>query len=98
MLNETLLPFGKPAAYWPVRPVPAMSALHRWRLTGIKGVNGQMVKLETVKIGGRRFTSKEAVLRFIWNQNEPAAPQTTTKRRASSEDVLRAMGVLSPSS
>jgi Protein of unknown function (DUF1580) len=35
------------------------STLHRWRRLGVRGH-----KLETVVIGGRRFTSREALQRF----------------------------------
>ncbi|MBX3437201.1 MAG: DUF1580 domain-containing protein [Planctomycetaceae bacterium] len=39
---------------------PNISTLHRWRLHGVRGH-----KLETVLVGGRRFTSDEALERFI---------------------------------
>jgi hypothetical protein len=93
MLNETLCPFEKPATYWPTKPLPARSALHRWRLTGVKGENGQRVKLETIKIGGRRYTSKEAVERFILAQNAMPAPKVPEKKRPNSSDLLEAMGI-----
>lgn len=57
--NEKLYPL--PKAYElasGVRPHP--STCHRHRLHGINGV-----QLETVKCGGRRMTSVEAVLRFF---------------------------------
>ena len=38
---------------------PHVSTIHRWRLRGIRGI-----RLETVLIGGRRFTSREALARF----------------------------------
>ena len=52
----------------------------RWRLRGIRGV-----KLETIKIGGRRFTSAEALARFI-EQSTAAAdglplPTRTNRQR-----------------
>lgn len=37
-----------------------LSTVHRWRLRGVAGV-----KLETVLIGGRRYTSREALQRFF---------------------------------
>jgi Protein of unknown function (DUF1580) len=40
------------------RPHP--SSCHRWRLRGIRGV-----RLETLRLAGRRVTSVEAVRRFI---------------------------------
>lgn len=41
-----------------------ISTLHRWRLRGVGGA-----KLETFKIGGKRFTSTEAIQRFIAELN-----------------------------
>lgn len=60
--NETLIPF---------RDVPAWtkeqlgrrihpSTIHRWRLRGARGV-----KLETLLVGGTRYTSSEALNRFF---------------------------------
>lgn len=42
----------------------------RWRWAG-KGVRG--VRLETIVVGGQRFTSVEAVSRFIAALNEPGS-------------------------
>ena len=55
--GEALLTFIEAAAFLPRRP--NLSTLHRWRLRGVRGV-----RLETCLIGGRRFTSKEALDRF----------------------------------
>ena len=55
--SETLLSLSAAAKLLPGRPHP--STLHRWRLRGLRGV-----KLKTVLIGGRRFTSSEALSRF----------------------------------
>jgi Protein of unknown function (DUF1580) len=56
--NETLISFQEAPAFVPGRP--HISTLHRWRLRGVRGV-----RLETVLIGGRRFTSREALQRFV---------------------------------
>jgi hypothetical protein len=56
--NEQLLSLREAAASLPTRP--HICTVHRWRLRGIGGV-----KLDTVKIGGRRFTSLEELDRFI---------------------------------
>lgn len=56
--TENLLSFSDAAAILPDRP--HLSTLHRWRLHGVKGV-----QLETVLVGGRRYTSNEALARFI---------------------------------
>jgi hypothetical protein len=54
--SETLLSLTEAASLLPGRP--HLSSLHRWRLRGVRGV-----KLETVLVGGRRFTSHEALER-----------------------------------
>ena len=73
----------------------SLATLHRWRLNGVRGV-----KLETVLIGGLRYTSREAIVRFIAAQNAddtPAAPVITpAQRRRQSESArqeLERMGV-----
>src|SRR5436190_235143 len=57
LLAETLIPFSQAARELPGRPHRA--TLHRWRSRGVRGV-----KLETCLVGGRRFTSYEAIKRF----------------------------------
>jgi hypothetical protein len=56
---------------------------------------GIFVKLETLKSGGRRLTSREAIARFIAAQNAadvPAAPTiTATQRRRQSEAARLAL-------
>lgn len=91
MLNETLCLFCRPADYWPVRPLPHRSALHRWRMAGVKADDGQVVKLETIRIAGKRYTSKEAVARFIEAQNATAVKKPPEPRRPSSGDILDAI-------
>ena len=56
--NETMRPLSD--ACKEIEGRPHVSTLHRWRLRGVRGQ-----KLETVLIGGRRFTSLEALDRFI---------------------------------
>ena len=60
MLEETeqIVPLADAAKLLPWKP--HIGTLHRWRLRGIRGV-----KLETIRIGGRTFTSKAALRRFI---------------------------------
>jgi uncharacterized protein DUF1580 len=57
--NENLLPCSEVARETPGEP-PHASTVRYWRVHGIRGV-----KLETVMIGGRRYTSKEALQRFF---------------------------------
>jgi len=57
------------------RPHP--STLHRWRLRGIAGVH-----LETVRCGGKRLCSVEAVRRFLSAVTAATdGPQTATTSR-----------------
>ncbi len=75
--NETLVPFSKVSGEVPGRI--HLSTAHRWRLRGIRGVT-----LETVLIGGRRFTSKEALSRFFAATTAAAngeAPTACTSKR-----------------
>jgi hypothetical protein len=76
---ETLLSLPDAAKALPNRP--HTSTLHRWRLRGVRGV-----KLETCLIGGRRFTSQEALERFTGSTTAAAdgepMPVRTPARRA----------------
>lgn len=56
--EETLIPFQRAPALLPKRP--HIATLHRWRVRGVRGV-----VLETCLIGGTRYTSHEALQRFI---------------------------------
>ena len=55
--SETLVPLSEAAAHVP--QAPHASTVQRWFLRGVRGV-----RLETVLIGGKRFTSVEALDRF----------------------------------
>ncbi|MGE3819866.1 MAG: DUF1580 domain-containing protein [Isosphaeraceae bacterium] len=60
---ETLIPLGEVPDHVP-RPEGAprvnASTVWRWRKTGVRGAT-----LETVAVGGRVYTSAEALARFI---------------------------------
>ena len=56
--NESLLSVAEAAKLLPRRP--ALRTIWRWIERGCNGV-----RLETVKIGDRRFTSREALHRFV---------------------------------
>ena len=77
--TETLIPFNAAREAFPGGKRLALQTLHRWRLHGVRGT-----KLETILIGGSRFTSAEAIQRFIAAQNpaESAEPAITGKQRA----------------
>lgn len=59
---ETLVPIGKGGKLFPY-PV-GRTALERWMRHGVRGV-----RLESILIGNRRFTSEEAIQRFVERTN-----------------------------
>jgi|GEM_PF-648450 len=82
--TETLVSFSDARSAFPgIDRRLSLATLHRWRLHGVRGV-----RLETVLIGGLRYTSREAIDRFIQAQNAadvPAAVITPAQRRRQSE-------------
>jgi hypothetical protein len=56
--TESLLSLADAAKALPGHP--HITTLWRWRKCGVRGV-----RLETVLVGGRRYTSREAVERFV---------------------------------
>lgn len=91
--TETLVQFSEASRNFPGKPV-CIQTLHRWRLRGVRGN-----KLESCLIGGIRFTSKEAIQRFIEAQNagdqKPVKPSASqrSKRSAAAQRELQKMGV-----
>ncbi len=69
------------------RPHP--STLHRWRLRGIAGV-----RLETVRCGGKRLCSVEAVRRFLADvtaaTDGASTPARTSRQRQAAIDRAEA--------
>ena len=47
------------------RPTINVTTIQRWIREGIQGKDGDMVKLEAVRIGSRLVTSKPALDRFL---------------------------------
>jgi hypothetical protein len=84
ILEETLLSLPDACSAFPGRKV-SRATLHRWRLSGVRGV-----VLETVMIGGRRLTSLEAIKRFLDAQNEQPVDSLTATDRAVRSAVARA--------
>ena len=58
--EESLLTLAQARSAFPGRERLGLATLHRWRLNGVRGV-----RLETILIGGLRYTSREAIERFI---------------------------------
>lgn len=74
--SEELIHLPEARALFPQRP--ALNTLHRWRLKGVRGV-----RLETILIGALRYTSREAIRRFIAAQNAADAGHTPDPAAAS---------------
>ena len=92
--SESALSLSQAARSLPGRP--HLSTIHRWRLNGVRGV-----RLETFLVGGRRFTSREALDRFSERvtaaANGEPAPRRTNRQRAAAisqaERELNAAGI-----
>jgi len=67
--TETIIEFDVARTAFPGDKRLSLATLHRWRLKGIRGV-----RLETILVGGRRCTSREAIGRFIAEQNAGDTP------------------------
>lgn len=66
---------------------PHVSTRWRWALHGVRGQ-----RLESVVVGGVRYTSHEAVRRFLQRLNQPGAvpePPNRAAERASAELAAR---------
>lgn len=85
--SETIITLGEACRAIP--PNGASDAtMARWIQKGVRGV-----KLETLLIGGRRVTSREAISRFIAAQNAddaPAVPVITASQRKRQSEAARA--------
>jgi len=92
--TETVLSLNQAAKAAPGRP--HLATIWRWAQRGVKGV-----KLETIVVGGRRFTSSEAIERFIARttaaaNGEPAPIRTPRQRQraiAAAEAALARDGI-----
>ena len=65
---------------------------------GIRTKSGRIVRLETIKIGGRRWTSAQAVHRFVEAQNTDADERQTPdpidgETRAADDKFLDSLGL-----
>ena len=86
---ETLIQFARARSAFPCDRRVSLATLHRWRSNGVRGV-----RLETCLIGGLRYTSKEAICRFISAQNadeQPVAAIAPAQRQRQSEAARLAL-------
>lgn len=89
ILNETIVSIHAAAALYPGRrPGKKLNftTIWRWVTKGVRSTNGQLVRLEAVRLGARWVTSREAIARFSRRLTTPTdAPTTTSKRRTPSQ-------------
>jgi len=86
VVTEDLIPFCEARTAFPGGKRLSLATLHRWRLHGVRGTH-----LETVLIGGSRYTSSESISRFIAAQNatETSVPQFTPSQRQRMSEAAR---------
>jgi len=85
--SEKVIPLGAAAKYTPGRPHKA--TIYRW-------TNSENNPLETLKVGGRLYTSVEAIHRFIGRCTNPDSvpqPVTNSARQLAVEKELAAAGI-----
>jgi len=95
MLNEHLITFAEAARTLPGGGVH-IATVHRWHLRGVGGI-----RLESLMRGGVRYTSTEAIARFIANttaaaNGEQPVVQTAKQRQRAidaAEKELAASGI-----
>jgi hypothetical protein len=93
--SEELVPLTNVATMVPPRPNGkrmAVTTAWRWATVGVRGH-----KIEVVRIGGSKYTSREALGRFLKAINspdqKPAMRKTRKRRIAAAERVLDKAGV-----
>jgi hypothetical protein len=84
---EQLLTFNQAAQYLPERSRPSAATWWRWWRTGVRGV-----RLETVLVGGRRYTTKDSVQMFAARLTAAAdgAPVPVRSPARRERDIARA--------
>ena len=86
LLDEDLLPFAQGVRSLPGRP--SVSAGYRYIGRGCRGVH-----LETIVVGGRRFTSRQALRRFVAGTtaaaNGPSLPKPMATHDSDDDRLTR---------
>jgi len=92
LLDETLVSLAAAPKYFPGNP--SQSAVQRWMRRGSRGA-----VLETILICGKRYTSKEAIARFLRGQLRIEAERPAPTRTMSKKDIemrARRLGLPEP--
>lgn len=89
LLSETLIPLSKARKQFPGREV-SPSCLERWIRNGSHGAI-----LEICRIGNTRYTSEEAIQRFLeaMNQSDPEKPSFRRMSEKEIEQKKRVLGI-----
>lgn len=66
----------------------SLPCLRMWVRRGTRGV-----RLESTLVGGRRYTSKEALSRFLKRVNREPQPKRTRKTESVRAEALKRLGV-----
>ena len=53
---------------------PAIQTVWRWIREGVPGPNGERIKLDSFKVAGRRFVTRDAIDEFVRASNPVPAP------------------------
>lgn len=90
MLHESLVTLPEASEIAP--GAPHLSTLRRWCSRGVRGC-----VLETVLVGGRRWTSREALERFFTDLSSlgESSPAPSPTRRLRAREVDKAVHALS---
>ncbi|NLS92124.1 MAG: DUF1580 domain-containing protein [Planctomycetaceae bacterium] len=97
LLEEEYLSFAQAARRLPsVREGGSTSqyTVARWALKGLRSDSGEHVLLEKIRIGGRNFTSMEALNRFFDKLNDGPAASKSKKQKSAEEKVDEAKEIL----
>ncbi len=81
--TETVFPVTDAPKHIPGRP--SQASVWRWVLQGVGGI-----KLESILVGGKRFTSAEAIQRFCDKRTSAADGDTSTARISRQQDIQHA--------
>jgi hypothetical protein len=99
LMNESLCTLAEAARHHlpraaDGRPI-STGSVTRWALKGVLGRDGNRCLLEHARLGGRNYTSVEAIHRFITRlSSEPPLAASATRSTPSSDAAERADRVL----
>ena len=83
--KETLLTVKQARRELPNRP--SINTVYRWFWKGVRGG----IRLESIRIGGRVYTSKEACSRFIYASSEVRADETCNREKEAIRQAQEAL-------